>query len=89
MKTLIIDAICGVGFPSMIVASECEKLGLATFTGDQHNPEWQWSREALAGCRIETLEELYGSLRTKREQQAAQSAQATAPQAENKVIICQ
>lgn len=28
-KTLIIDAVCGVGFPSQILAAECENAGMA------------------------------------------------------------
>ncbi len=63
LTELIIDAIVGVGFPSCILAAECEKLGLATFTGNQHNPDWAWNREALNSVDEDKLQELYISLK--------------------------
>lgn len=59
---LLVDAICGVGFPTMTLGSECEKTGLAEFTGNQWNPAWKWDRKALFHVPVEQLQELYQGL---------------------------
>lgn len=61
-KTLLIDAIVGVGFPTIMLASVCEDAGLATFVGNQHNHAWEWKRGALARNTTEKLQELYEAL---------------------------
>lgn len=61
-KVLVVDAICGVGFPSPILAMECEKVGLADFTGNQWNSAWRWDRAALLACSVSDLQELYEGL---------------------------
>lgn len=66
MKTLVIDAIVGGGFANLIVATECEKVGLAEFCGNPWEPDWRWNRRALEECELPTLQELYESLREKR-----------------------
>lgn len=69
MKTLLIDAIVGVGFPAVTLALECEKVGMARFTGNQYNPSWEWNRLALYKCSEEQLQELYQGVREERESQ--------------------
>ena len=66
MKTLVIDAIVGGGFPNPIVAAECENVGLATSHLGLIDTVWDWKREALEECELSTLQELYEALREKR-----------------------
>ena len=62
-KRLVVDAICGVGFPSTLLAQECEKAGLAVFIGNSYDPQgWIWRREQLLKCSTESLQELYEGL---------------------------
>lgn len=68
MKTLIIDALVGIGFPSMLLAGECEKVGLAYFTGNQSQPEWAWRLDVLEKIELEKLQELYTGLREARDE---------------------
>lgn len=63
-RMLFIDAIVGVGFPHPQVGVEAVSEGLATFTGDQHNEAWAWSRTALNVLHVEDLQDLYTSLKT-------------------------
>ena len=67
-KTLLVDAICGVGFPSLPLAAECEKAGLAADAGNQWNPSYLWRRERLQRCSINQLQELYEGLCEAREE---------------------
>ena len=67
-KTLLTDAVCGVGFPSRIIATECEKTGMAAFIGNQHNPNYLWRRERLMKCSVDQLQELYQGLCEAREE---------------------
>jgi hypothetical protein len=46
-KELLIDAIVGAGFPTMEFAIQMEKSGLARFSGNQWNEDWEWRRDAL------------------------------------------
>ena len=61
-EQLLVDAICGVGFPSTLVAVESEKVGLARFIGNQWNECWEWIPERLIRCKIEQLQALYQGL---------------------------
>ncbi len=83
-KTLLVDAICGVGFPSMVLAQECEKVGMAEFTGNPHNPEWKWHRAALDELPVDTLQELYDGLADKRE--ALDNPHAPEPEAPRIIV---
>ena len=65
-QQLLIDAICGVGFPSVILAQECERVGLARF--DHLLQEWRWDRKALWKVGLEPLQELYQGLCESREE---------------------
>ena len=62
LKRLVVDAICGVGFPSLLLALECEKAGLATDVGHALSTQFIWRRERLLRCRIDQLQELYQGL---------------------------
>lgn len=62
-RMLYADAIIGVGFPSITIGMEAEHKKLAHFTGDQHNPEWRWSREALETHSLPFLMDLYTELK--------------------------
>ena len=64
-KVLLIDAICGVGFPNILLGGECEKVGLAAFD----NGHYTWKRSALAGNATERLQELYQALCEAREEE--------------------
>lgn len=60
---LLVDAICGAGFGgSMTTAVTAEQQGLAKFTGNQHNPDWEWRRDALSALALNVLEELYAAI---------------------------
>lgn len=63
-KVLLIDAICGVGFPNILLGGECERVGLAEFD----NGHYTWKRRALAGNATERLQELYQALCEAREE---------------------
>ena len=67
-KTLVIDAICGVGFPSTLLAEECVKAGLAVDVGNQWNPAYLWRRNRLQRCSLDQLQELYEGLCEAREE---------------------
>lgn len=62
---LLIDAICGVGFPSVLLAQECERVGMADY--DSVTTRWLWDRKALSKLPVETLQELYQGLCDERE----------------------
>ena len=89
MKTFLIDAIVGIGFPSTLLASECERAGLAVFTGEPYAPEWDWRREQLEKCEETQLQELYMGLREERDSQQS-ALDATAEETKNSgSILCQ
>lgn len=67
-KTLLIDAICGVGFPSRLLAAECENAGLAVDVGPALTTQHVWRRERLQRCSIDQLQELYEGLCEAREE---------------------
>lgn len=68
-RQLLIDAICGVGFPRFLLAQECEKVGLATivYSGKGDPERWEWERQMLWGCSTDQLQELYSTLCDARE----------------------
>jgi len=66
MKTLVIDAIIGAGFHSVVIAQECERIGLATF--DKYHSTWSWKREQLEKLELDPLQELYTAMRESREE---------------------
>lgn len=79
MKMLVIDAICGVGFPTQPLAVAVEQQGMAIFTGSKGAPSWEWNRNALAKVRDEQLQELYEALCEARESADAPPPEQPAP----------
>ena len=69
MKTLVIDALIGAGFHSVVIAQECERLGLAEF--DKYHTSWSWRRSQLEKLELEKLQELYTAMRESREELSA------------------
>lgn len=63
-RQLLIDAICGVGFPRFLLAQECEKVGLAVISSAG---DYEWERQMLWGCSTDQLQELYSTLCDARE----------------------
>lgn len=68
-KQLVIDAIVGVGFPSVVLAQECERVGLAHY-GEEYDQYFGWDRKALWAVSVDKLQELYDGLCEQREQNA-------------------
>jgi hypothetical protein len=60
---LYLDAICGVGFPSITIGMDAEKRGLAYYSGDQNNPAWRWRRDKLGDFALTQLIDLYTTLK--------------------------
>ena len=68
-KQLLIDAICGVGFPSLILASQCEQAGLATMQPHSAGgPLFTWDVIALGAVEVDQLQALYDGLCALREE---------------------
>lgn len=65
-KQLLIDAICGVGFPSLVLAQECERVGMADLNVTKDG--WLWDRKALWRVTTEQLQELYEGVCEAREE---------------------
>ena len=74
MKTLLVDAIIGVGFPSTLLSEEAVRVGMARYSGNQHVWMYEWIRERLERCEESQLQALYQGLREAREE-AAEKAQ--------------
>lgn len=67
-RTLIIDAIRGVGFPTVAVGVMAERQGLAVYSPSrQGEPGWVWDREKLSALDTPVLQELYISLKEARD----------------------
>ena len=66
MKTLVIDALIGAGIHSVVLAQECERVGLAEY--DKRTQTWSWRRERLEAIDLERLQELYTAMRESREE---------------------
>ena len=87
MKTLIIDAIIGVGFiGSFTLSTESEKAGLAEFSGLSTGDAWRWRRDKLEELDLPSLKTLYEGLRAERELQHEKFATACAESASALVI---
>ena len=70
-KELLIDALYGIGCGPNKVANYFEEKGLASFSGNQYNEEWEWSKVELKKLSMEDLLEIYDGLRKIRESYAA------------------
>lgn len=64
-KKLLVDAISSCSFSSMQAADGYTKLGLATFTGNQWNEEWEWVKPGLEKLSFEELVDLYNEVSAK------------------------
>lgn len=64
-RTLVVDAAVGVGFPTIAVGVLAERSGLATFKPATalSGSAWTWSRDKLNALPMDTLQELYISLK--------------------------
>ena len=64
-SVLVIDAIVGVGFPTIATGVLAERAGLATFKSVTaiSGSSWSWSRDKLNALDLPTLQELYVSLK--------------------------
>lgn len=62
MKEVWIDAICGQGIKSYKTVDLFANF--IRFTGDQHNPSWEFDRAALEPNSEEVLEAFYYRLKT-------------------------
>lgn len=87
MKTFLIDAIIGCGFPTFGLAHEAERVGMADFCGNQANPRWEWHREKLEALDENHLQALYQGLREAREDQVAVSDPWGIPSHEQKIVL--
>lgn len=58
-KRMLVDAVCGVGFPDIETATAAEANNYAIFVGDQHNPRWVWNRDKLNSHDMSELAALY------------------------------
>jgi hypothetical protein len=67
-KNMIIDAICGLGFPTMDYADAMTKDGLAEYCGNQWNEDWHWIRPKLALLEEEELDKIYQEASDKRKE---------------------
>ena len=81
MKTLVIDALIGAGFHSVVIAQECERVGLADF--DKYHSKWSWRREQLEQLALDKLQELYTAMRESREELEASAE----PEEEKSLIV--
>ena len=81
MKTLVIDALIGAGFHSVVIAQECERVGLADF--DKYHSKWSWRREQLEQLDLDKLQELYTAMRESREELEASAE----PEEEKSLIV--
>lgn len=60
-KMLFVDAIVGVGFPTLQVGITAERDGLATVDGTAVT--FAWRRDALEALDLSTLQDLYTALK--------------------------
>jgi hypothetical protein len=66
MKTLLVDAICGVGFPSIEIGEHAVKAGAARYKGAIHDDNYMWNRGVLLSEDEDILKQLYEGLREAR-----------------------
>jgi len=60
---LLVDAIVGVGFPTIAIGVVAEKEHMAYFAGNQHGENWRWRREKLETLSEDKLQALYHNLK--------------------------
>ena len=72
MKTLIIDAIVGAGFPTVTLALTAEQGGLATYKPGYLEGTHVWLRDRLEALSLKEVKMVYEGVRSERENLAAQ-----------------
>ena len=55
---MLVDAVLGAHYSIDLIIG-MTKLGFAQYTGNQHNPNWEWNREQLTKLDDERLKQLY------------------------------
>jgi len=62
---LLVDGICGVGFPTMGIGLQAEKMGLAYFASGHAMTErtWRWIPDKLRAVSFDKLQDLYYNLK--------------------------
>lgn len=63
---MLVDAICGAGFPSMEYAQQATSAGFARYTGNQWNPDWEWDRKQLETFNKHELQVIYDDIVAKK-----------------------
>ena len=63
LSEMLVDAIMGVGLPTIGIALEAEKTFMARFTGNQHNEHWRWEESKLRALSEPQLQSLYYNLK--------------------------
>ena len=64
LTEMLLDAIVGAGFPDDAFGLRCVAHGVARFTGNQHNEDFTWDRDALrASMPEDELQLLYYSIK--------------------------
>ena len=63
-QMLFVDAVVGIGFPSPAIGLNAEKGGLASLAGLPGDKLFVWCRPVLADLPLDTLQQLYVSLKT-------------------------
>ena len=76
MKTLIIDAIVGAGFPTVTLALTAEQGGLATYRPGFLEGTHVWLRDKLEVLSLSEVKMVYEGVRAEREKLAAQPPSA-------------
>lgn len=87
MKTLVIDAIIGAGFPTLTLALTAEQAGMAEFKGDLFDAKHVWRRDKLEGQTLPVLQGIYEGLRAEREAQVEGRAEGAAVTAQPSLVI--
>ena len=60
-QEILIALICYKGFKSIEYAMAMENMGLAKFTGNQHNESWAWDYDVLKKLTVEQLTKIYNN----------------------------
>lgn len=63
MSDLLIDAIKGVGFPTIAIGVVAEREHMAYFSGSSAGEHWVWRLEKLRALPEEKLQALYHNLK--------------------------
>ena len=84
---LLVDAICGVGFPSLLLAQECERVGMADLNAT--GTGWVWDRKALLRISQQQLHDLYDGLCESREEMLSPTEPLEDVPEPSRIVLCQ